>query len=36
MLNFTELLLPTEYYQLMLCEVSMLYVKKCPRQIPEF
>ena len=37
MLNFTEmlLLLPTEYYQLVLCEVSRLYVKTCLRTIPE-
>ena len=38
MLHFTEmmlLLLPTEYNQLVLCEVSRLYVKKCLRKIPE-
>ena len=37
MLTFTEmpLLLPIEYFQLVLCEVSRLYVKKCLRQIPE-
>ena len=37
MLNFTKmlLLLPIDYYQLVLCEVSRLYVKKCLRKIPE-
>ena len=29
------LLQPIEYYQLVLCEVSRLYVKKCLRKIPE-
>ncbi len=29
------LLQPTEYYKLVLCEVSRLYVKKCLRKIPE-
>ena len=24
-----------EYYQLVLCEVSRLYVKKCLRKLPE-
>ena len=28
------LLQPTEYYQLVLCEFSRLYVKKCLRKIP--
>ena len=34
MLNFTEmlLLLPIEYYQHVLCEVSRLYVKECLRK----
>ena len=37
MLNFTETLLlqPIEYYQLGLCDVSRLYVKKCLRKTPE-
>ena len=37
MLNFTEmpLLQRIEYYELVLCEVSRLYVKKCLRKIPE-
>ena len=36
-LNFTKMLLlqPIEYYQLVLCEVSRLYVKKCLRKISE-
>ena len=36
-LNFTKMLLlqPIEYYQLVLCEVSRLYVKKYLRKIPE-
>ena len=29
------LLRTIEYYQLVLCEVSRLYVKKCLRKIPE-
>ena len=29
------LLQPIEYYQLVLCEVSRLYVKICLRKIPE-
>ena len=38
MMNFTEMMLllqPIEYYELVLCEVSRLYVKKCLRKIPE-
>ena len=36
-LNFTKMLLlqPIEYYELVLCEISRLYVKKCLRKIPE-
>ena len=36
-LNFTKsrLLRIIEYYQLVLCEVSRMYVKKCLRKIPE-
>ena len=36
-LNFTKMLpLRTlEYYQLVLCEVSRLYVKKCLRKTPD-
>ena len=36
-LTFTKMLLlrTIEYYQLVLCEVSRLYVKKCLRKIPE-
>ena len=36
-LNFTKMLLfrTSEYYQLVLCEVSRLYVKKCLRKTPE-
>ena len=29
------LLQPIEYYELVLCEISRLYVKKCLRKIPE-
>ena len=37
MMDFAEmlLLLPIEYYELVLCEVSRLNVKKCLRKIPE-
>ena len=36
-LNFTKMLLlrTLEYYQIVLCEVSRLYVKKCLRKTPE-
>ena len=37
MLNFTEMLLlqPIEYRELVLCEVSILYVRKCLTKNPE-
>ena len=35
MLNFTEMPPPIEYYHLMLCEDSRLYLKKWLRIIPE-